>query len=161
MKINISAALELGIWGFFLGIILALIVFLPLNLLAERWFASFREDLFVGIVFATTLAFMFWGAKSTPKVSEEFISAEGLTSREKVNAFLLSLTLPGAMHLTNKYYNLRKKYPVKARQLNIIIWLSLLVELILLVGLGLFLEWAIPHFFGQETYKSFLRMLSE
>jgi hypothetical protein len=107
MKINISAALELGIWGFFLGIILALIVFLPLNLLAER-FASFREDVFVGIVSATTLAFMFWGATSTPKVSEEFISAEGLTSPEKVHAFLVSLTLPGAIHLTDKYYNLRK-----------------------------------------------------
>ena len=134
--INVKKMITKGILGIFAGLAFGLIIGGIIGAILK---ISFGIPFF--IVWALTIfLFGWWGAKSKTKEEEKaelqksVVSEEGLTTNEKIAAWVFSILNPvitGAI----MYYMWRKRYPTKAKKANHISMIVFVLEL----ALGIFI----------------------
>jgi len=135
-KINVKKMITKGILGIFAGLAFGLIIG---GIIGAVLKISFGIPFFA-VWILTILLFGLWGAKSKTKDEEKaelqksIVSEEGLTTNEKIAAWIFSILNPiitGAI----MYYMWRKRYPTKAKKANHISMIVFVLEL----ALGIFI----------------------
>lgn len=135
-KINVKKMITKGILGIFAGLAFGLIIG---GIIGAVLKISFGIPFFA-VWILTIFLFGLWGAKSKTKEEEKaelqkaVVSEEGLTTNEKIAAWIFSILNPvitGAI----MYYMWRKRYPTKAKKANHISMIVFVLEL----ALGIFI----------------------
>ena len=133
--INVKKMISKGILGIFAGLAFGYIIG---GIIVAVLKISFGIPFFI-VWILTIFLFGFWGAKSKTKEEEKaelqksIVSEEGLTTNEKIAAWVFSILNPfitGAI----MYYMWRKRYPTKAKKANHISMIVFVIEL----ALGIF-----------------------